>query len=56
MNKFIILILILEILKKIIVNNYYLKNIFLSLQKLTMIKRNYLIGCIIYFYFYQFYH
>ena len=35
MNKFIILILILEILKKIIVNNYYLKNIFFKLAKIN---------------------
>ena len=35
MNKFIILILIIEILKKIIVNNYYLKNIFFKLAKIN---------------------
>lgn len=34
-NKFIILILILEILKKIIVSNYYLKNIFFKLAKIN---------------------
>lgn len=34
-NKLIILILILEILKKIIVSNYYLKNIFFKLAKIN---------------------